>query len=67
MKSYTPSTKPASDLAADTHPIIAEGGIVAATSIARDPYATLDDLMVVVEALCPQWPARPLFKGRTVL
>lgn len=67
MKSYKPSTKSASDLAADTPPIIGEGGIVTATSIARDPYAALDDLMVVVEALCPQWPARPLFKGRTVL
>jgi hypothetical protein len=24
-----------------------------------DPFQTLDDLMVVVEALCPEWPARP--------
>ncbi len=29
----------------------------------------LDDLMVVVEALCPVWPERPLFKdtGRMLL
>jgi hypothetical protein len=24
-----------------------------------DPYAALDDLMCVVEALCPIWPQRP--------
>jgi hypothetical protein len=27
----------------------------------REPFAALDDLMVVVEALCPQWPARASF------
>lgn len=55
------------DCASDAHPIAGEDGVVAPRPIARDPYAALDDLMVVVEALCPQWPARPLFKGRTVL
>jgi len=24
-----------------------------------DPFRALDDLMAVVEALCPRWPARP--------
>jgi hypothetical protein len=24
----------------------------------KDPYEMLDDLMVVVEALCPVWPSR---------
>jgi hypothetical protein len=24
-----------------------------------DPFQALDDLMVVLEALCPRWPARP--------
>jgi hypothetical protein len=24
-----------------------------------DPYAALEALMVVVEALCPEWPPRP--------
>lgn len=67
MKSYKLSTNSPPDIAADAHPIVGEGGIVAATSTPRDPYAALDDLMVVVEALCPQWPARPLFNGRTVL
>jgi hypothetical protein len=33
---------------------------------ARDPFAELDDLMCVVEALCPAWPDRPTFAGSTV-
>jgi hypothetical protein len=24
-----------------------------------DPYRTLDDLMCVIEALCPVWPQKP--------
>ncbi len=27
----------------------------------RDPFEELDDLMVVVEALCPRWPEREGF------
>jgi len=27
----------------------------------RDPYEILDDLMCVVEELCPEWPDRPGF------
>lgn len=27
----------------------------------EDPYRTLDDLMFVVEALCPVWPERGPF------
>ena len=30
----------------------------------RDPYETLDDLMTVVEALCPEWPRREPFTGK---
>jgi hypothetical protein len=26
-----------------------------------DPYRTLDDLMAVIEALCPTWPQRGTF------
>lgn len=26
-----------------------------------DPYRALDELMVVVEQLCPQWPERGVF------
>ena len=34
-----------------------------------DPYRALDDLMAVVEALCPEWPPRPGFMngGRMLL
>jgi len=27
----------------------------------RDPFEVLDDLMQVIEALCPMWPERELF------
>lgn len=67
MKSYRISTDSPPDPASDKHPLAAEGGMTTASSTPHDPYATLDDLMVVVEALCPQWPTRPLFKGRTIL
>lgn len=30
-------------------------------SSSGDPYLALDQLMVVVEALCPVWPSRPTF------
>jgi hypothetical protein len=39
-------------------PLVAEGGTTITVTDARDPYEVLDDLMVVVEALCPIWPAR---------
>ena len=26
-----------------------------------DPFAVLDDLMAVIEALCPVWPEREIF------
>lgn len=39
-------------------PHVAEGGTTITVTDARDPYEVLDDLMVVVEALCPIWPAR---------
>jgi len=33
----------------------------------RDPFEALDDLMVVVEALCPTWPHRESFGTMTDL
>jgi hypothetical protein len=45
-------------------PIAADGGIThvpGATS--RDPFEALDDLMVVIEALCPVWPYREIFSS----
>lgn len=41
--------------------LVAEGGIVIPRDAVEDPFAALDDLMVVVEALCPRWPARKGF------
>jgi hypothetical protein len=43
------------------HPLSADGGIDSAPTVTRDPFEALDDLMQVVEALCPIWPERPLF------
>jgi hypothetical protein len=43
-------------------PFAADGGkahVPAATS--RDPFEALDDLMTVIEALCPVWPSRATF------
>jgi hypothetical protein len=45
-------------------PFAADGGIThmpAATN--RDPFEALDDLMTVIEALCPVWPAREIFSS----
>jgi len=45
-------------------PFAADGGIAhvpAATG--RDPFEALDDLMTVIEALCPVWPDREIFSS----
>jgi hypothetical protein len=38
-----------------------DGGISSPPSDTRDPFEVLDDLMQVIEALCPTWPDRELF------
>jgi hypothetical protein len=38
--------------------LAADGGAPANALRDRDPFEALDDLMVVVEALCPTWPPR---------
>jgi len=43
-------------------PLAGEGGIRTSLASDRDPYEVLDDLMIVVEALCPRWPPRDTFK-----
>ena len=50
-------------------PLVAEGGVPVPADRPEDPYRALDDLMAVVEALCPQWPQRDVFKneGRNLL
>jgi hypothetical protein len=43
-------------------PFAADGGITyVPAAIERDPFEALDDLMTVIEALCPVWPKREIF------
>jgi hypothetical protein len=42
-------------------PIVAGGGVTTPQAVLADPYQALDDLMVVIEELCPVWPPRPTF------
>jgi hypothetical protein len=42
-------------------PFAAEGGIPSAAAQPEDGFRELDDLMAVIEALCPLWPAREPF------
>jgi len=46
-----------------THPVVlfADGGVSVPMSSDRDPFEALDDLMTVMDALCPEWPARRNF------
>jgi hypothetical protein len=44
------------------HAFVAEGGAVHEPTSSPDPFNDLDDLMVVVEALCPVWPQREPFQ-----
>jgi hypothetical protein len=48
---------------AGLHPLSGDGGISSPPSDRRDPFEALDDLMQVIEALCPTWPDRELFAG----
>ena len=49
-----------------THLFAADGGLPAVPGESeRDPFLVFDELMVVVEALCPVWPDRPGFEGST--
>lgn len=43
-------------------PFVADGGVRVPPDRPADPYRELDDLMVVVEQLCPRWPARDIFR-----
>ena len=43
-------------------PFAADGGIThVPEDTGRDPFEALDDLMTVIEALCPVWPNREIF------
>jgi hypothetical protein len=43
-------------------PLAAGGGVRDLPERPADPYRELDDLMAVVEQLCPQWPERDVFR-----
>jgi len=45
--------------------IVSVLGPIEAPDSDRDPFEVLDDLMVVVEALCPIWPDRPTYRDST--
>ncbi len=46
-------------------PIVAEGGVNTPPSAPADPYQALDELMAVIEELCPVWPPRPTFTNES--
>jgi hypothetical protein len=48
-------------------PFVAEAGIRSPVARSEDGLRELDDLMVVVEALCPRWPPREPFAPSTTL
>ena len=48
-------------------PFAAGGGLAAPPFVGEDPYQTLDDLMSVVEALCPVWSPRAVFSPDNVM
>jgi hypothetical protein len=43
------------------HPLSSDGGLSMPQTHTQDPFEALDDLMQVIEALCPTWPRRELF------
>jgi hypothetical protein len=51
----------------DTPPPLAwEGGNSGVPPNSRDPFEALDDLMHVIEALCPKYPPRDTFSGSAI-
>ena len=48
-------------------PFASGAGLPAGASEHEDPYRALDELMVVVEALCPEWPRRGLFSSASTM
>jgi hypothetical protein len=42
--------------------LVAEGGVQRAAADRREPFQVLFELMVVIEALCPVWPQREVFR-----
>ena len=53
----------ANRVAGQGQPIAGGGGIASASVSEGDPFIRLEELMEVVEELCPVWPARGTFAG----
>jgi len=51
-----------SEKPAERTPLAGDGGLKSPATPLEDPFEVLDDLMVVVEGLCPTWPTRPPFR-----
>lgn len=50
-----------SSMKSNDQPLAGGGGILAPMPHDDDPYRTLDELMAVIEVLCPVWPQRESF------
>lgn len=59
------SSAESTPLTAVSYPLVRGAGTVTATE--RDPFEILDNLMAVIEGLCPQWPPRGVFVGKYIL
>jgi hypothetical protein len=57
MRSSKKSPDAASAIPVESH-LVAEAGVTYSPRSDRDPFEIIDELMVVVEALCPRWPER---------
>jgi hypothetical protein len=49
--------------AGDLRPLASDGGIDTTPEDVADPFERLDDMMQVIEALCPVYPQRAPFEG----
>ena len=45
----------------DLHLLVSAGGISESPADSRSPFEVLDDLMQVIESLCPTYPQRDTF------
>jgi hypothetical protein len=50
-------------ISADLPRVASDALVPTALPDTRDPFAALDDLMAVVDALCPRWPTRSIAAG----
>jgi hypothetical protein len=45
----------------DPYPLASAGGVSESPADSRGPFEVLDDLMQVIESLCPTYPSRDTF------